>query len=449
MNLILQGLKSFHRRLRHSLIASAMFFVIFLSLMFSSLILGICDIYKARNENPYSDYYRLLIDRKVVLADAGYESQDKMFSGSWYSIEAINSYFYDIVDYTAEVYGNTTANIDPFLPEWFSDSGYFLLYGLTDCMELSEFSRGELTLIDGRYLNAHDRYEDNRVCMIHEEIASLNHLSVGDAIDIKMHDGTNEAYTVVGVYRDHSVHSTLDASISYNLPQNRIFVPLSAFKRAYALGCYNYQIKLNNDALIEQVQQRVNQYGMCDGYPAYFVRVSDIFEANNRGIRALEDAFTIAQYSFIAVALLMILILIHSMLSSRKREFGIYLSLGRSKCAMTAMLLTELSACIIIGLLLSFAVVMLIGADASNLMLGGVLQNTSAEALRMTTSDAVQFQMNESDVIRVMIQSGFVQTAIRKALFTIVPIIIVSMLLTSFGIARIKVIDLLARQENL
>ena len=142
MNCLIYGAKSFWRRRGTSILISALFFFISLALMLSSLIVGVCDLYRSRNENPYSDYYRLLVDRRsddiyAITGYNGYASTNKMYSGSWGSIKEINDYFYNITDFTAEAYGQTTASIDPLLPEWLNDSGIFLLYGITKCTELT------------------------------------------------------------------------------------------------------------------------------------------------------------------------------------------------------------------------------------------------------------------------------------------------------------------------
>lgn len=449
MSLFVQGIKGFSRRWKQSLIATLMFLAILISLVISSLIMNSCSVYKAKNENPYSDYYRLLIDRKVVFSDLGYVSYDKMYSGSWYRIQELNEYFYDIIDYTAEVFGNTTANINPYLPEWLDDSGYFLLYGLTDCMELTEFSRGELTLVDGRYINANDRYENKRVCMINEDIAVINGITVGDKIELKMKDGINDEYTIVGIYRDNIVRSTLDVAISYDLSQNRIFVPLNTFERAYGIGCYNYQIKLSDDSLIDDIERYINEFGMCDGYPAYFIRVADLFESSNQSVHALEDSLLISQYVFVFVSLILVIIFIKSIVNTRKREFGVYLALGKNKCEIIAIQLIELGIPLLISVLVTVILTIWFGSDISSYILLETLENTSAEFLKATTSDTVQMQMFEKDVLYSFTQNDFVFRSLGEAFVVFSPIAIIAVLLSIFEIFKIKVINLLTKQEDL
>ena len=452
MNFLIYGAKSFCRRRGTSILISALFFFISLALMLSSLVVGVCDLYRSRNENPYSDYYRLLVDRRsddiyAITGYTGYASTNKMYSGSWGIIKEINDNFYNITDFTAEAYGQTTASIDPLLPEWLNDSGIFLLYGSTKCTELTEFTRGELTLTAGRLLVPDDRYNKSNVCMLSEEVASLNDISVGDSIDIRMSKEVYEPFTVVGIYRINTAYSKDGIRFSYNLPENRIFVPLSTFERAYCLGCYNYQIKLDDASLIGQVEELVNKYAMGGGFPAYFIRVGDIFEANNRGVRSLERVFEVTQLIFAATAAILCMIIVFSLVSSRKKEYGIYLAMGNGKAGIAGALSVELGLTMTVGILLAFAAVMICGSDISNSLLAGSLGNISAESLAITTSDSVMSLSDEIAAVYSLTDSAFVADSIGKALILILPCAVIAVICAFAGIFRISTMKLLTNQE--
>ena len=442
------GFKSFYRHGRSSLLFSALVFFVVLALAFSVIVVEVCRIYKSRNENPYGGYYRLLVDRSNPVYNAGYESVDQMYSGNWKSLQKIHQYFLDITDYTAEVYGQTKTSLQPYLPSWCDDTGYFLLYGVTDCMEVAAFARGESTLTEGRLLTEKDRREDARVCLIGEEMAKANRVGVNDTIEIKTKDGTMEQYTVVGIYVDHVQRSNLNITLSYNLPQNRIFVPLSTFDRAYALGCYNYQIKLTDDALIGDVEALVNRYGMCEGYPAYFVKVSDIYETNNLGVRSLENAFLIARYVFVAVAVLLMAVYVRSIAVSRKKEYGILLATGHSKGYLAVSSLTEFLCCIAAGSLLAVGCLLIFGESAAMALLSGAAGNVSAEALAVTTSDTIHGMLLESQMFDASIGVGFIRACLGSAFAVFIPAVLLSVGASLWSILKSKPIRLLSRQED-
>lgn len=287
----------------------------------------------------------------------------------------------DTVDYTAEIYGHTTSNIKPFLPPWLNDSGYFQLYGITDCLELPEFTRGEKILIDGRYITSNDREKKNDVCMINETIARLNDIRVGDVIDFKMADESYAAFSVIGIYKDQVSYSTSNITISYNLPENCVFVPLSAFEKAKATGCYNYQIKLNDDSLIGEVERLVNKYSMCEGYPAYFIRVSEISEAGNREMNSLQGALRIVQNVFVVIAAALMFIFVYSLIVSRKKDFGVLLALGISKKNIVTTLLAEFCISIFAGILISCIISFSIGTNVSMWIVHQLEKTASVECL--------------------------------------------------------------------
>ena len=448
MNAVKYGGKSFFRRRRSSLLFTLLIFLAVSALALSVIVVEVCGIYKARNENPYGDYYRLLVDRRNPVFDAGHESVNKMYAGWWPRLEKIHQYFLDITDYTAEVYGQAETSLQPYLPPWCDDKGYFLLYGVTDCMEVSEFAKGELTLTEGRHLSEKDRREDARVCLVSKDIASANCVSLYDTVEIKMQDGSMEPYTVVGIYEDRVQRSNLNVSLSYNLPRNRIFVPLSTFDRAYASGCFNYQVKLTDDALIGEVEALVNKYGMCEGYPAYFIKVADLYETNNRGVRSLENAFLITRYVYITVAVLLIAVYIRSAAVSRKKEYGVLLATGHSKGYLGASTFAELFCCVAAGVLPAVGLLMLFGEPAAKALLEATAGNVSAEALAVTTSDTVCGMLLEAEVLDTAISGGFIGTCIGKALGVFFPAAALSMGASLWSVLRVTPIELLSRQEE-
>lgn len=449
MNAVKYGWKSFSRRGKSSFLFAALIFQVVAALTLSVIVVEVCGIYKARNENPYGDYYRLLVDRRNPVFNAGHQSMDKMYAGWWPRLQKIHQYFLDITDYTAEVYGQAETSLQPYLPSWCDDQGYFLLYGVTDCMEVSAFAKGELTLTEGRLLTERDRREDTRVCLLSKDIASANRVSIGDAIEIEMKDETMEEYTVVGIYEDHVRRSNLNVTLSYDLPENRIFVPLSTFDRAYSSGCYNYQIKLSDDALIGEVEALVNKYGMCEGYPAYFIKVSDLYGTNNRGVRSLEKAFTIVRWVFMTVATLLIVVYVRSAAVSRRKEYGVLLATGHSKGFLAVGFFAELFCCIAAGGLPSVGLLMLLGKPAATALLTATAGNVSAEALAVTTSDTVGGMLLEAEAFDTAIGGGFIGACMGNALGIFLPVAVLSVIVSLWSILRAKPMQLLSRQEGI
>ena len=107
----------------------------------------------------------------------------------------------------------------------------------------------DIYLVDGRWLTYEDTAAQNRVCVIHEEMANLRGLSIGDTITLKLRDvddeylwnggyigfpasgivppyGTaTETFEIVGTY--NFVHPALEGSW-FTGHRNRIWIPESA-----------------------------------------------------------------------------------------------------------------------------------------------------------------------------------------------------------------------------
>ncbi len=448
MNALVHGFTTFCRRRKTSLMLIAVTLVVSLAFVFSQITLGVFEIYKARNENPYSDYYRLLVDRRTDTVHKGYESTDRMLCGFWSGIKKINDYFLDITDYTAEITGTAAADIDPVMKPWVADPGSFTLYGITECFELPEFTRGEITLTAGRYITAADREKKNDVCMINDTIAQLYGIETGGTVSFEMADGSFAPFSVVGIYRDEVAHDTSEIQFSYDLPENRVFVPLSAFEKARPYYCYNYQIKLSDESLIDEVEDLVNKYGMCAGYPAYFIRVSEISGASNRGVGAIQQALSIVQTVFIAVSAVLMFIFIYSLTVSRKRDIGILLALGGSRANIAATLLAEFCISVFVGIAIAGIISATAGESFSAWVLRGLEKTATAESLRITTSDTLRLAAHEADALASLTGGSFIRSRFSKALLLTLPTALSGVAAALCGVFGMNVMKLLTKREQ-
>ncbi len=434
------------RKTRGTVLLTLLAFVLSVAVMFSALILDACDVYKARNEDPYSDYYRLVVDRKPVMSELGYTDVEKMSSGSFFNVRKIHEYFLDITDYTAEISYRTTGEVTPYAPEWMQANELVELYGITECTALSEFVRGEITLEEGRYLTADDRRAERKVCLISRTFATINALSVGDTVEIDMPRKETGVFSVVGIYSNNIDQDETTATMSSDLRENRIFVPLDTLYATAGI-CYNYQIKLRDDSLAPLIEEKINEYAMCEGYPAYLIRVSELYSASNREIHALENIFEIVQTGVIAISALLIVMFLYSFITSRKRECGVLLALGKTRAQVFASFMLGCAVCIGVGVLAAAIFTGLVGGETADALIRSVNSGSSAEALRITTSDALATAENEAKAISKMLDSSFAWRSIARSLWLLVPVFSGGFIASAVSILRINVMNLLSREE--
>lgn len=79
MTALKHGIRGFLRGGWTSLVIALLFFVSALAVMISTLVLDVCDIYRSKTEDPYSDYFRLVVDQEgaVMAVDAGSRDYQK------------------------------------------------------------------------------------------------------------------------------------------------------------------------------------------------------------------------------------------------------------------------------------------------------------------------------------------------------------------------------------
>ena len=314
-------------------------------------------------------------------------------------------------------------------------------------MELSDFARGNITLTDGRYLTAADRENKRDVCLISDQLAQLNDLQVGDTVQLQMLEDSCP-FEVVGIYHDRVWRDLSALSVSYDIPANCIYVPLSVWEKANPTHCFNYQIKLNDDRLIDDIQQRVNYYTMTDGFPATFIRVSDLYAEENRGIHTIMQLFSAGQGVFALLTLLMVVLFCHSVIRSRMREYGIYLAMGASKRDLCCSTAAEFLLAAGIGLAAAVGGMLVVGRDLLMGMLNRFIGSTAAQSIQSTTSDLLIGQAVEEAVMNASLDGAFLFSHIARSSMLLLAVLIVGMMLSLLRILSVKPIRLLSVREE-
>jgi len=455
MTAITRGLKSFFRRSRNSIIYSIFFCLVSFALFLSSVIGETSRMYREQNENPYSDYYRVILDYE----NTGYSSLDYMNVGYQSDVDRFLELYRDITDYTLECMMDPakpfTEGIEPFMLEWSEDKG-FVFYGITDCKAISEFYKGKYTLASGRYITINDRKNNNHVCMISEKLAEKNNLSIGDSITYLDYIINDDGEIVVERFELEIVGTYNTPAGNYNdvqhkntqkLVENNIYIPYSVFRQHNMFGFpFNLQIKPDDDLLIDEIEKHANDYGVL-GYTVRFIKVSDLYSGQNIGIHTMETALEIIRYAFIIVSLLVVSVFSTSMLKARKREFGIYLALGDSKRNIITAVIIELLVSLVIGFSIAAGCVYKWGTTISTAMLRYATGNINAELLKNTTSEFLLESQKTNEVIEAVLNRSFVTSCIADSLLTIFIVFAVAALVSAIRIVRTSAITLLSDSE--
>lgn len=448
MKIIQWSIRNFCRKKKNTLLCCLTFMCIALSMMICQTVDETCQMYRSQNENPYSEYYRVVVDRSALFDNMLYDDVNHMWSGLWTKTKKIHAYFLNIIDYTVEITGNAGADIAPVVSEGMQDYG-FEFYGITDCMELSVFVRGEYILKSGRYLNTDDRRNGKQVCMISEQVALQNDLHIGDNIHVEAKSSEPYEMEIVGIYQINMHLPNLEVDSSNEYPQNRIFVPVTAFEILNPWYCYNYQILVDDTAVLPEIEAFLNEYSLFDGCPVRLLKVSDIYAAENNGLRAIERAFGVIHIMLYVISLVIIGTFTLSIMNMRKREMGVYLALGESKNIIWGVVVFELFLCFAISFIISVFVIIAFGAEIGTYIITYATGNITSESLRNTTADFLIEGENAIQSVVNLIDAKFLYSCVGQTVITIVSIYLCSVFLFALRLRKLEPMFLMRMQEDI
>lgn len=218
-----------------------------------------------------------------------------------------------------------------------------------------DFANGSRSIVEGR------AFQEPNECLISEELAQLNGLSVGDQITV-----TNTAkdsllphtFTVCGIYRDNLP----EASTGFNVPQlhrgNEILTDLDTalgMEMYEARGVLNATYFLKDPSMLEAFQKEAADKGLAPYY-----RVTTDEAAYNKivgpveGISKIVTIFLVVVLVFGGVILLFLAVMA---VRERKYEIGVLRAMGMKRGKVIVGMVCEslmiALLCLTIGLALS------------------------------------------------------------------------------------------------
>ncbi|MCP9312428.1 ABC transporter permease [Liquorilactobacillus satsumensis] len=281
------------------------------------------------------------------------------------------------------------------------------LLGVTRTTSLIAFSSGGSKITQGRALRASDGRTRNII--IEEQLAKKNKLKVGSKISIKSSSQKNISLKVVGIYQGGAPASSL------------------------ALGQMNTSNTIY--AGVETVNQLKNTNGMADSVTfslknavvaKKFVKMASLQLDSSQYVLAADDSVYRALLTplnnvrtfakgllLVSVSLgtIILTIIVAAIMSKRRAEIGILLSLGEKRMKIAAQVGSEL---LLIGLVASVMAVSG-GTTLGNLISKQLIQQNSANASSLTIGTAQNQQAeNNATTEEVSAQTGTQQGILRQ-----------------------------------
>jgi len=227
-----------------------------------------------------------------------------------------------------------------------------LVYGTSRDDISDDFKNGLRKIVQG------EMYKEQNECLISEQYAKLNNLSVGDTINVNSIFKDNpmpHQLTITGIYSDNTMLSATKTSNTNESRNNEIIVSIDTAismemfnENGYLLSTYY----LKDPSLLEDFHKELTGKGL----PEYYKVTADE-EGYNQVVGPVEGLAKIS-VTFMIVVLIMgslILMLLSTLaIRERKYEIGVLRAMGMKKGKVALGLLSEMFiitiACLIIGI---------------------------------------------------------------------------------------------------
>ncbi len=281
--------------------------------------------------------------------------------------------------------------------------GEFSLTGYYDETAMTDFQSGVCYITDGTM------FEENtseRLCVIEQQLATLNDLSVGDEITLCNPNDETETYTltICGIYKNTQISA--NTSVAANDPANTILTSYAVLDEiasaSESASEYPMQRSLTGTYIFASVadydrfEEEVRELGLSEKYT---VTSTDI-AAFEQSMLLLDNLRSFAE-TFLLITLLigaLVLIVISIInIRDRKYEIGAMAAMGMKKIKISGILVTEILIVTLAAILLGCAVGSAVSVPVTNTLLSAQVEQQKAED-EQNAANFGRASMNEDHV---------------------------------------------------
>lgn len=234
--------------------------------------------------------------------------------------------------------------------------GDFTVVGYSSDTAMTEFSDGTATIIEGAVF---EEGTENLDCIISQELATYNDLSVGDSIVVSNPNNEDEEYTfnVVGVYEKANNAGDMSSQFGFTMsdPANEIYMSYTALSSIVAeskdknstdsssaiRGSLNATYTFADVESYEKFCEEVYELGLDENY---IVSSSDV-QAYEQSLVPLETLSTMALYFLLvilAIGAVILVVLNIFNVRERKYEIGVLTAMGMNKSKVAFQFISEI-----------------------------------------------------------------------------------------------------------
>ena len=343
----------------------------------------------------------------------------------------------------------TLANQSPERAKNFKST--VMLTGVNESSKETKFVSGAYKLVQGEHLKNGDK---NKI-LIHKDLASKNHLKIGDKIKLKsnLFDADNEKQanetvevTIKGLFDGHNNGGV---SAAQELYENTLITDLNTAAKVYGntedtavyqdatffvKGNKKLEDVMKNLGKLDINWQEYNLIKSSSNYPALQESIS--------GIYAIADKLFIGSLAFAGLVVALLLFL---WMNARKKEIAVLLSIGMSKAKIFGQFVTELLLVAIPAYIGSFFLARFAGDKIGNNILQKVTGNIADKIAKQSASTGLGGGA-EVDGFNKTLTSLDINISTKALMYVVIfmtIVLLISLIISSTNILRKNPKDLL------
>ena len=275
----------------------------------------------------------------------------------------------------------------------FGASGDFSIIGYSSDSSMTAFLNGTASIVDGSMFGERT---SELVCVISEELAMYNSLSVGDTIIITNPNLDTETYTltVSGIYTS-SENNDFSMSMfgASQDPANRIYMSANALQSILdaseaaaddtkVTGSLNATYSFADVESYEKFEEEVRALGLDESYT---VSSSDITAFEN-SLAPLNTLSTMAGWFLLVILIIggIILVVLNIFnVRERKYEVGVLTAMGMKKWKVAAQFMCEILVVTMLAVIIGAGIGAVSAVPVTNALLEGQAQSQSNQQSQM------------------------------------------------------------------
>lgn len=256
-------------------------------------------------------------------------------------------------------------------------NGAFSVMGYSSYESMTDFVQGNYIITDGEVSN--DFSSNN--CVISEELAILNEISVGDTITLVNPTNTKLTYELVvsGIYKENTesaqdMTSMFTNSVNTIITNSKVvesFIEEDETLRTTVTPTFI----LTSKEVVEDFTKEVKEKGLSDTY-----MITDNTELVASATKSIDNVKTFAT-TFLVITLIIgaVVLFVINMINIRERkyEIGVLRTIGMKKSLVVSEFLVELIVIAVFGLLIGAGIGAVSSVQVANNLLANEIESSS------------------------------------------------------------------------